>query len=148
MFHARQRIREAATAQLTGLTAAYDHVYAARVHPLSPAGLPAILVFTNQEQVISESEFAPREQRRTLELVIEAYARLSADVDDQLDQIAAEVETAIAGDVTLGGTARDCELISINTDLFGEGDQFMGLLTLTYHVLYFTTEGAPTVALD
>lgn len=148
MPHARQLIREAAAAQLTGLATTAGRVYAARVHPLGPAGIPAILVFTNQEQVISESEFAPREQRRTLELVIEGYARLSADVDDQLDQIASEIETAIAADTTLGDTARDCELTSINTDLFGEGDQFMGLLTMTYSVLYFTTEGAPTVALD
>lgn len=148
MPHARQLIREAAAAQLTGLAATGSRVYAARVHPLSPTGIPALLVFTNQESIASESEFAPREQRRTLELVIEAYARLSADVDDQLDQIASEIETAIAADTTLGGTASDCELAGINTDLFGEGDQFMGLLTMTYQVLYFTTEGAPTVALD
>ncbi len=101
MVHQRTVIRHAVVALLLGQTAAATRVYAARQLPVRKGELPAVMVFTNRDPVDPDSaDTAPRELRRRLELVIDALVAGvdGAALEDALDAIALQIETAMAAD--------------------------------------------------
>jgi hypothetical protein len=87
-----------------------------------------------------------RDLDRTVEVVIEAYVRATANYDTILDTICAEVEAAMAGDVTRGGFANDCKLTQTEFDFSDEGDRPIGTARITYAIDYRTAENAATSA--
>lgn len=136
-MHERQAIREAVVAQLLGETAAEDRVYKSRLTPVRAGALPAISVYTDDETIDPESaNSAPRELLRTVTVAIEAVAKDRENVDDALDDLALEIETAMDADVNLGGTAFDCVLSRIEVGLKAEGDKPHGCIRLEYSVTY------------
>lgn len=145
MSHARQQIREAVASAVTGLTTTGNRVFQSRVHSFGPEKLPALAVYTLDETVRYLSD--ERVQMRTVDTVIEAYAKVSEDLDDTLDTICAEVETAMGADITLGGLAFDVVLARTTIGLSGEGDKPVGVARITYQISYQTDEGAPETAL-
>lgn len=147
--HLRQQIREAAAAAVTSLATTGSRVHQSRVYPLEEAGLPALLVSTGPEVVETETLGRPRTQWRTLDLVIEAVARATSNLDDTLDTIAKEVEVALAanGQAWLAGLAKDAELARLEPELDGSGEKPTGRMRLTYEVHYATQETAPDTAL-
>ena len=80
-------------------------------------------------------------------MIVEGYVQQTVEMDDTMDTIAAEVETAIAADPTCNGLAKDTVLTSTELTMTGEGDLPAGMVRLTWTVLYFTKTTAPTVAL-
>lgn len=143
MSHARTQIRQAVVALLNGNTEAGNRVFSSRVHPLDDAKLPALLVYTPQENVGERSMQRPRTQQRQLQLAVEGYLKARGDIDAEADALALEVEQLIAADPTLAGLVKDITLESTATQLSGEGEKPVAVITLTFAVLYCVKENAP-----
>lgn len=149
-MHERQAIREAVVAALKN-AAGVAAIVGARVYPnrtelLRRPELPAIVVFTLAERVDeSSAQTAPRELERILTLAIECAVEepLEAEpggksVDDQLDDLAREVEKAMDADDTFGATAADSILTQTDVDLLEEGERRLGVMRLSYDLTYYT----------
>ena len=149
MTHVRQQIRERIATNVTGLTPTGARVYQSRVYNLEAANLPGLLVYSNNETSERDTMgiLANQDLDRTLELVIEGYASTASNLDDVLDLIAEEVETAVAADPTCNGLSKDLYLSETTISLTGEGDSPAGVLALTFEVSYRTTTTAPGTAL-
>lgn len=146
MPHARRQIREAIATAVTGLTTTAARVHQSRVYPLRAADLPCLLIATNSEEVEPLTVHAPPLLDRRLTVTVRGVAVATADLDDTLDGIAAEVETVL-GNTTLGGLAKGVLLTSIEVDLDDAIEKPVGIVTLSYRVDYLTAANAPNTAL-
>ena len=142
MAHIRKTIREHVVTTITSLSTTGSNVYETRYFPLQSGNLPALIVYTLDETVedytIGQNT---RTQLRSLNLIIEAHCRGTANIDDTLDTIAEEVEEAMVTDITRGGNAKDTKLVSTEVD-FDTASQKTGLMRLTYLISYNTVENA------
>lgn len=142
MPHERQAIRDAVIDLIVAAnTGAADRVTRSRVAPVRGDQLPAVSVWTSSESVDPDTySTAPRELRRTLMLAVECWVEV-ADVDgldDALDDLALEVETALDQDDSLDGTATSCVLASSEIGVRGDGNKPQGCVRLEYEVVYLT----------
>lgn len=133
MAHARQTIREAAATLLTGLTTTGSRVFQSRAVPQE--SLPFLLITTNDEEIVPGTIGNLIE--RQMELVVTGYAKQTSTVDDVLDTIAAEVETAMAG-----FTYRN-ELTRLEVDFDEAVEKPAGRIVLTFRITYLTAAGSP-----
>lgn len=140
MAHVRKTIRDNVTTTLTGLATTGSRVYQTRLFPLATAKLPGLCIYTRSETTQYASVSLPRTQVRELEVLVEAYAKGTASIDNTLDAIAVEVEEALYTDVTRGGNAKDTQVTSFEVDYDGEGDQSVGVARFTISVTYVTVE--------
>ena len=89
MSHKRQIIRDAIINQLKDKTDAWSNVYGNRAKPLFDQFLPAILVYSKQENILEDQYnidgYAPL--KRELEIAIEAVILGGDDFDQKLDDI-------------------------------------------------------------
>lgn len=138
MSHARQQIRESVAALVTGLTTTGTKVFQSRMRPQAESKLPCLLVTTNDEQIDSAS--VGNLQQRSITLVIRGIAMGGATLDDTLDQIALEVETAMASDYRSA-------LEKIEIDFDDELEKPIGSISLTYKTTVITASGNPGVML-
>lgn len=104
MPHARAQIRSALVSRLTGLATTAARVYASRFYVFDDATLPGLRIYADSEEKLDEL-MGGRQMRRA-QFIVEAVAKQNATLDDTLDQIALEVETAIANEQTLGGLVK------------------------------------------
>jgi len=146
MTHVRTQIREAAATTLTGLTTTGTSVFKSRVYPLQPADLPALIVATGSEDLALANIGAAPSQLREVDLIISGIARGGTDVDLEMDQIAAEVETALTR-ASFSGLVKSCELRNLEPEMSGEGDAEHGVIEMTFAVQYVTPINAPETAL-
>lgn len=138
MAHERKQIRDAVVAALTGETGAGARVFASRALPVRH-DLPTILVHTPDEETDPASRAsAPRVLMRTAQVQIEAIVTAASEsaLEDAIDAIALEVETAMDVDLNLDGYAFDSALVSTETIVNGDGDKLLGLARLAYAVKY------------
>lgn len=144
MPHHRETIRDAVVSAVTNLATTGARVFRSRVYPISAHSLPALLVYCTEEAI--EPELLPRPQklRRTLTVVIEGYAKATSDVDETLDDIASEVETAIGSAPTLSGNCRNAQIRATSIEFADGGDQPVGIIRMEFAVDYRTAENAPT----
>ena len=142
MAHIRKAIREHVVTTITSLSTTGSNVYETRYFPLQTGNLPALIVYTLDETIedytIGQNT---RTQLRSLNLIIEAHCRGTANIDDTLDTIAEEVEEAMVTDISRGGNAKDTKLVSTEVD-FDTASQKTGLMRLTYLISYNTVENA------
>lgn len=150
MSHVRAQLRAAVRAQLNGLPTTADRVLLGRFRALAADHLPTLLVYTDDEETRRTSMGSPARQERPVTLLVEIRAKGvdSADLQDLLDQVAAEVEPRILDNPTFGGLATDTELFKTRTRLEDRGERIDGGLRLEFRVTYETAEGRPTEALD
>lgn len=141
--HVRQLIRQAAATAVTGLTTTGTKVYQSRLHTLRDSNLPCLLVNTDDEDI--RAELGAHE--RTLDLKIRAVAKATADLDDTLDTMAAEVEAELSYGIFISGKNLRITLTGIKVDMVDELEKPAGVLTLDYKVTYFTTSDAPQTIL-
>lgn len=138
MAHVRQQIRERIASVLTtNVTLVSSRVYQSRVYPLTEAQLPAVTVYTGAETSGLQT-IGTKTLMRTVNINVDVYAKATADLDDDLDAIAVQIEEAIAGDFTVNGLAKDAVLISTDIDFSGETEQPIGMARLTFAVRYIT----------
>jgi len=74
MAHARQQIREAVLAAVTGLATTGANVFVNKITPQEAESLPNLLVYTNGEQSEADAMGASRGLMRSLDVVIDATA--------------------------------------------------------------------------
>lgn len=131
--HCRRTLRELAASLVSGLTTTGARVHQSRVYPRTAADLPCLLVHTDDEE-IGDTSAGPHDRRLTV--VIDGYAQATANLDDTLDQIAYEVEIAMATDSRF-------RLRRINVDFDESLEKPAGVIRLGYEILYFTNAGDP-----
>ena len=141
MAHIRKSIRENIGTALTGLSTTGSSVFESRTFPLNFSNLPALLVYTKDEEISEYSLRNPRTQFRQLQVVIEAHIKGTTNIDDTIDTIAEEVEEAMVSDITRGGHAKDTRLQSTEIE-FEEATSKVGLGRFTYVIDYATVENA------
>ena len=144
--HVRQQIREKVGTTLTGLTTTGSNIYESRVYPLEAGNLPALVVYTKNEESEPIVIGTNRLSSRNLSVIVEIYAKTTTNFDDTIDTISKEVEVAIATDTTLDGLTKDIYLESTEIEYNGEGEQPVGYATLTFLTNYYVQEQNPGVA--
>lgn len=146
MPHVRESIRTNATTAVTSLSTTGSRVYRSRVYPLAHAKLPGLCVYCEGESTQTDTMGASSTLDRELDLMIEAYVRGTANYDNTLDDICAEVEAGLAADMTRGGFAKDCYLTRTEFEFSDEGDQPIAMARLTFRIIYRTTKASATSA--
>lgn len=150
MAHVRKQLRDAVALAVTGLTSTGSRVYKSRSLPLSAAAaeLPALCVFARQDTPDYDAGAMGTRVLRVLEVHLQGYWR-GADgsaIEDGLDGIAEQVETAIFANPTFTGLAHGTRLGPQVIDVDAEGDQTVGVIDIVLEILYRTAEGAPGTA--
>lgn len=150
--HVRTQCRDAAVALLANLTVGADTFSAEggrpESRPLQEADLPALLVYTNEEEAdYTSGTRGSRRQERRCQLMVHGFAQDTADLDKTLDAIAKVVEAALEAAPTLGGLAKDVYLTGTTKSADPEAKQPTGEIVLNFTCEYHTREGAPDSAL-
>lgn len=142
-MHARQSIREAVATAVTGLATTGSRVFQSRMR--AQESLPCLLVTTNDESV--DRVGVENEMERVIEIQITGLAQSASGLDDTVDTIAEEVETAIGANPTFGGKVRGMQLSGIAVDFDDSLQQPVAAVTLRYRATYFTNAGTPGTTL-
>lgn len=142
--HLRTQVRNAVSTIVTGLPTTADRVYVGRTRPLPTNHDASLLIYTPSETSRRGVAGRPPILERSVMLVIEGRVSMAGLPDDTLDQIAAEVEAAMASDPSLGGLAYNMQFQATEVDTKTEGDRHLGGIRLAYLVTYRTAEGLPT----
>ena len=132
--HLRTSLRDAMATAVTGLTSTGSRVHKSRLYPVAADALPCLLVACGEQEQL--------QQERTLLMTVRGMAKATGDLDATLNQIALEVEAAVQAAGMLGGKVDDVTLIEIRTDVDDSMDKPVGVIELTYRLIYFTVAGA------
>lgn len=151
MAHARRQIRDAFAMRLTGLATTGPRVKKARARDLEDDHAPTLFIFTRQEASKPISTSIPRTLLRTVTVHIEGRVQMQAvdgvetseACEDVLEDIACEVETAVANDPVFGKTVKDSILVATVKDVEATADRHQGGIRLSYEVTYVTKETTP-----
>lgn len=146
----RKEIRKAVVSILKGKTDAGDRVFPNASVPLGEKELPVILVYQRTEPV-KELGSSPKELLRSLDISIEIIALGPEEnldlqtpepgvksLEDQLDDIAEQVECYLHADDTLQGTCDESELNTTEFEFESSGGVPVGSARLTYTASYTT----------
>lgn len=144
--HVRKQIRDRAAVLLTDLTTTGDRVFKTRTLKVPADKLPCLLIYTLEEDSELVTMAADPTLMREAGLVIVGLAQAAANLDDLLDRIAAEVETALGADPKLAGLAKNSWLEETAVSPAGEGEQEQGSIALTFTVQYTTKRSDPAAA--
>lgn len=147
MAHVRQQIREAAAALLTGLATSGERVYQNRLHPLADANLPCLLINTDSEEIERLNISAPADMERVLELSVRCVAKATANLDDALDTMLAEVETVLGSAGVMPTLIKSIEMKSLHIEMADGKESPVGVATMDYRITYITASNAPSTAL-
>lgn len=140
MSHLRTHIRDAVVTRVTGLASTGLRVFKSFVAP--QADVPFLLVtLDGREDVLMD---ATSMQERDLTFTVSGFVKKNGDVDADLDQIAFEVEGALAIDPTFGGHCTASWLEAIDSGIDAASlEQPAGRIDLRYRAKYFTHAGSP-----
>lgn len=145
-MHVRQQIRARFKATLTGLSITNDRVYTSRVYPLVPNLQPTLVITTPEETVeTSLGVMAGFKEWKKLTVKVKCVVKAVENFENILDDICAEVSTALFDDYELGSLGQVDELKSTRFSFDGNGDQPLGVGVMSFSVLYRVDEIDPTV---
>lgn len=145
MAHVRAQIRAAVAAAVTGLPSTADRVYVGRsTRPLGADHPPSLLIYARSEQSRRDTHGPnPILAREALVIVEGRVSEASAAAaEEALDEIAAEVESALALNA-LGGEVYGVDLLSTEIAVTAEGESHIGAIALTWRYRYRTPERQP-----
>jgi len=149
MAHAREQVRDAIVSTVTGLTTTGSSVYPNRQYDLTEAELPALRVYTGDMEQVEDYSNIYEYLTWDMAVIIEAHAQAKADLDEQLEDILGEVQTAIAADVQLATALSPkkvwfTNLDEVEVERFDEKAVPAGMILMTYRVRFRTTAADPT----
>lgn len=148
-MHQRQTIRIAIAAALVGNTAAASQVSANRQNAFRQKELPAIDIVSVSDDVSDGSaNTAPRELEHSYVLAVRGWVKVTAAVDDTMDDLAAQIETVMHADRFFGGACADSILTSTDFSFQPQGDLELGAVSLFYRVKYYTCAPVAPAGLD
>lgn len=142
--HLHQQIRAAIVTALTGLATTGTRVYANRLQPLPDALSPTLLVTLDDETATPATFHTNPIYERELRLSVAAVAKATSGLDDTLDQISKEVETALAGGITLSGRRLDFTYTGMSFD-DEQSDKPVGIKRMNFSVPFTAAANAPDV---
>lgn len=140
-MHPRIVIRKAIVQRLIEVqTLAKKNVFDSRVKPLFDQDMPAILVYTRDEKVISNQYDGDGslDLVRELDLSIEAVSN-SKELDTELDTLAEQIESALDNYEISDRKADMITLKTTETDMAIEGSKVYGAIRLTFGIKYRTS---------
>lgn len=146
-MHPRSIIRNVFIARIRGNTAAEDRVYDSRIYNLDRNSLPGIIVFTENEEIITDTINYPRSQNRILKVNVECYVKASDDVSGKIDDLCLEIEQIILSDGNLGRIVTDCRLESCNITFNNDGEKPVSVASLIFSVNYRSIENALSITI-
>jgi hypothetical protein len=120
---------------LIGKTIAETRVFVSRTRNLRPQDLPAIVIYTPEEEVLLESTGRGM-SIRALSLQVEAALIEKKDADLEIDDFSGEIEGLVMNDRSLGGASRDTELKKSEFVVERFGNHETALLRQEYRVTY------------
>ena len=142
-----KQVRDAVVTALTGLATTGANVFVHRFYPVADDTLPALLVYTDEEEI--EHVTMTRGTRRKshqLNVRVEVVAKHSTTVEDTLALIYKEVITALEADPTLGGLVKDLRNTGNTKDAEDRAVQSAMAGIMTWQADYDTQEGTPDVS--
>lgn len=145
MSHIRQQVRDQVASTISGLGLTGTRVYKNRLYPLERTELPCLLVMTDAEEIEQLTANRPAVLQRMITVRIQGVAKANTDLDNTLDTISQQVETAIYGATMSAVKSIELTGASINIDSIGE--QPVGMVTMDYKVIAMTKDGSPQTAL-
>jgi hypothetical protein len=143
MSHARKQIRDAVAIAVTGLALTGGNVFKTRIRPLEEESLPALLIYTMNEASDLLTMGPNGRVGRELRVAIEVALKQLSNVDDTLDEIAAQVEVAIATNSSLKTLTKIIKVTSTTIGKSGEGDQVALGMILEFTAEYHTSRLDP-----
>lgn len=147
MAHVRKQIRDTLATLLTGLATTGANVFKSRNIELQDQELPGLIISTGEEQIDALGSFQNLNLQRNLTVRVVGKAKVAINVDDTLDQIAAEVETKIQTNVRLNNLCTDLILTAVNVPINEDTEAQIGEIELIYQTTYLTQAGAPETSL-
>jgi hypothetical protein len=139
MGHVRADIRAAVVTALTGLTTTGSRVLVDDQYPVED--VPALVIKTSEENA---GEAVEGIRQRAVGVSVEAVSKLTSGITAQLDQIALEVETALAGSITVSGRVLAVDYLGTDEpQLDGGSDRGVGRMTLRFRITAFTSAASP-----
>jgi hypothetical protein len=142
MSHTHQQIRDALATALTGLTTSGARVYKNRLYPMDSAELPGLRIYLDSDEIQAETIHTPVLYAHTLTVTVEACARASTALDDTLDTMSAEIETALSAPLTVSGKKLDLIFAASQYD-DEPASPPVGVKRLTFTLAYYTASNAP-----
>ncbi len=147
MAHVRTQIRQAVRAALiAGGTSAGPRVYLGRLRPFEVDELPAITIQRGDEQSEAATIGGPIEELdRDYALRITLHV-LAADesYEEEIDELAAQVETIIARDAFNAGGAQFIYPTGTTPSESDEGEYIVARDTIEFKARYVTSQLDPT----
>lgn len=143
-MHYRQVIREAFQAALNSVTLAGNSVYLNRCYPIQKTDVPAIIIYTSNEDAEIATIGTPGTSMRELILTIEIYVKTQNNPDNQIDIIAEQIEIAIADNTNLNSLAKCIDYQGIEIEENGDGDKKFYIGTMSYSVIYRVLKNDPS----
>lgn len=144
MAHYRQTIRDAVKARLlAAATLAGGNVFTSRARPVLEIlqRREAVLSIYTSDETSERSPDGYTLERR-LVISIEGMAGGGDDLDDELDNFAAQVEAAIDADPRLGNLlSDDMTLTDTTSDISARGGQQVGAFRMDFEAAYITERG-------
>lgn len=148
--HVRTQLRNAAATRVTGLTTTSTRVHPFRVDPLQLTELPALSVWTPNEQATVQTIHAPITYEREVEIRISAVMAAVGvgNVDDALDGICKEVEAALGTALSVGSPAKSVLLQYRGVELdYERGEKTVGVAEMSFTGKIYSAGNAPDVLL-
>lgn len=139
MAHLRKQIRERVVTELADLVTTKKNVFESRFYNLNADVLPAIRVYTNNENSELDTLTRPRKLSRELEIIIESVVKQNSKADDTLDTSIKEIEEALGASL-LNNLVKDFYLTNI--EILQESDQENPVIVarMTYNCMYRVSE--------
>lgn len=153
--HARRQIRDAVAALLANRPTTGANVFSGRAHDLVEGEIPGLIITTaaaEGERAEVSSFGSTVKLDRSVRIAVIGYAVEGKDTENVLDQIALEVEQAIAAaqDDTaslLMSLIKDVRLATTQLGIASENNKRAGQVRLVYEFDYRTTRAAPQTAI-
>ena len=140
--HLHKQIRSAVVTKLTGLTTSGARIYANRLSPLPDTTSPSLLVTLDEERAEGLTIHQPQAQERELTLSVSAIAKASSALDDTLDLMSKEVETALAAGITVGSTTLQVFYTGMSFEDI-QADKPVGVKRMTFTIPFTAMANAP-----
>lgn len=142
--HLHRQIRDAMATALTGLVTTGANVFASRNNVIPEARLPALRIYFDGERADPLTMAVPHLQDRVPAFVVEACAKDVATLDDDLDQIALEVETALSGGISVDSRLLDVYYRGIDPlNDEQQANRPVGVKTMRFEIPYVSASNAP-----
>jgi len=135
--HVRKQLREAVALAVTGLTTTAANVFQSRVYAVREAELPCLLIYTDSESSEDATIYAATEER-SIRVRVEGLAQATASLDDTLDLIAKEVETALSAAIVIASTTTLLTYTGCEIELRDDLAQPTGSIALAFEAILFT----------